>query len=74
MSQIGAPRHDPVPIGEVAAPPFARLPDPLTIFAQRTHCLRALAQGRASASTFWCVKPAIGALPSIRSCSVTKGR
>ena len=37
MSKAGAPRHDPVPIGEVAEPPFARLPDPLTIFVQRTH-------------------------------------
>jgi FdhE protein len=44
MSKVGAPRHDPVPIGEVAAPPFCRLPDPLTIFVQRTHRLRALAR------------------------------
>jgi FdhE protein len=45
MSKIDAPRHDPVPIGEVSAPPFARLPDPLTIFAQRTQRLRVLAGG-----------------------------
>lgn len=45
MSEIGAPRHDPVPIGEVAAPPFCRLPDPLKLFVQRTYRLRALAQG-----------------------------
>jgi FdhE protein len=44
MSKVGAPRHDPVPIGEVAEPPFARLPDPLTIFAQRTQRLRALSR------------------------------
>jgi FdhE protein len=42
MSKVDALRHDPVPIGEVAAPPFVRLPDPLTIFVQRTHRLRAL--------------------------------
>jgi len=45
MSKIDAPRHDPVPIGEVSAPPFARLPDPLTIFVQRTQRLRVLAGG-----------------------------
>jgi len=40
-----APRHDPVPIGEVSAPPFARVPDPLELFVARTHRLRALASG-----------------------------
>ena len=45
MSKVGAPRHDPIPIGEIAAPPFCRLPDPITLFAERTHRLRALAQG-----------------------------
>ena len=35
MSEIGAPRHDPVPIGDIATPPFARLPDPTTLFAKR---------------------------------------
>src|SRR5690242_1238207 len=45
MSKVDAPRHDPVPIGEVAAPPFCRLPDPLSLFAERTHRLRVLAQG-----------------------------
>jgi FdhE protein len=44
MSKVDAPRHDPVPIGEVAAPPFCRLPDPLKLFADRTHRLRVLAQ------------------------------
>jgi FdhE protein len=45
MSQAGAPRHDPIPIGEVSAPPFARGPDPLTLFAQRAARLRQLAVG-----------------------------
>jgi len=45
MSKVDAPRHDPVPIGEVAAPPFCRLPDPLSLFAERTHRLRVLAIG-----------------------------
>ena len=44
MSKIGAPRHDPVPIGEIATPPFARLPDPGTVFANRSERLRELAQ------------------------------
>src|SRR5215472_15480121 len=45
MTQVGAPRHDPIPIGEVAAPPFARLPDPGALFARRSARLRALADG-----------------------------
>jgi FdhE protein len=49
MSQIGAPRqppgHDPIPIGETAAPPFVRLPDPATLFARRSERFRALAEG-----------------------------
>jgi FdhE protein len=45
MSKVETPRHDPVPIGEVAAPPFAVLPDPLKLFAERTYRLRALANG-----------------------------
>src|ERR1044072_7357209 len=44
MSKVDAPRHDAVPIGEVAQAPFAVLPDPLKIFAERTQRLRALAQ------------------------------
>lgn len=44
MSEIGAPRHDPVPIGEVATPPFARLPDPTVLFKARAERLRFLAQ------------------------------
>src|SRR5262245_13211675 len=45
MSQVGAPKHDPIPIGEIAAPPFARVPDPLTMFAVRAGRLRTLAAG-----------------------------
>lgn len=42
---VGAPRHDPIPIGEVAEPPFARLPDPSTLFAARAERFNALAEG-----------------------------
>jgi len=45
MSKVDAPRHDPVPIGEVAQAPFAVLPDPLELFVVRTTRLRSLAQG-----------------------------
>jgi FdhE protein len=45
MSKAGAPRHDPIPIGEIAAPPFARPPDPLTLFATRSLRFRTLAEG-----------------------------
>jgi len=44
MNKPSTPRYDAVPIGRVAAPPFARLPDPLTIFAVRAGRLRALAE------------------------------
>src|SRR5215831_2357291 len=43
MTQVGAPRHDPIPIGEVATPSFVRLPDPGVLFAQRAQRLRTLA-------------------------------
>jgi FdhE protein len=45
MSKAGAPRHDPIPIGEIAAPPFVRLPDPLALFATRSLRFRTLAEG-----------------------------
>ena len=45
MSKAGAPRHDPVPIGEVATPPFARLPDPLSLFHARAERFLSLARG-----------------------------
>ena len=39
----GAVQPDPTIIGEVAAPPFVRLPDPTKLFVERTLRLRALA-------------------------------
>ncbi len=45
MSKADAPRHDPIPIGEIAAPPFARLPDPTSLFATRSLRFRTLAEG-----------------------------
>jgi len=44
-SSVGAPRHEPVPIGQLAEPPFARLPDPTTLFAVRAHRFHSLATG-----------------------------
>ncbi|MGA2126827.1 MAG: formate dehydrogenase accessory protein FdhE [Xanthobacteraceae bacterium] len=41
----GAPRRDPIPIGEIAEPAFARLPDPGRLFASRAERFRALAEG-----------------------------
>ncbi|MGE0737185.1 MAG: formate dehydrogenase accessory protein FdhE [Alphaproteobacteria bacterium] len=43
MTQIGAPPHNPVPIGEVSTPPFARLPDPAVMFAARAARFKSLA-------------------------------
>lgn len=45
MTQAGTIKHDPIPIGEVAKPPFARSPDPLAMFARRAARLRVLANG-----------------------------
>ena len=45
MTQVGPSNYDPIPIGEVAKPPFARLPDPLTMFVRRAKRLRVLADG-----------------------------
>ncbi len=45
MTQVGPTNYDQIPIGEVAKPPFARLPDPLTMFARRAKRLRALVGG-----------------------------
>src|ERR1700752_1845253 len=45
MTQVGAPKHAPIPIGDIAAPPFRRLPDPPTLFARRAGRLRTLAEG-----------------------------
>src|SRR5215469_9186880 len=43
MSNAGAPLHNPVPIGTVATPLFAVLPDPRTVFSNRAARLRQLA-------------------------------
>src|ERR1700710_2456845 len=43
MSKVGTPRHDAVPIGEIAQPPFARLPDPSMLFQARAERFQALA-------------------------------
>ena len=45
MSKAGTPRPDPTVIGDVAAPPFVRLPDPLALFAVRARRFRTLADG-----------------------------
>src|ERR1700684_547508 len=45
MSKAGAAGHDPIPIGEIVAPPFVRLPDPLMVFATRSLRFRTLAEG-----------------------------
>ncbi|MBS0246409.1 MAG: formate dehydrogenase accessory protein FdhE [Proteobacteria bacterium] len=45
MSGVSTPRHEPIPIGEVAEPPFARLPDPSTLFETRAARFRSLAEG-----------------------------
>jgi FdhE protein len=42
---VGGPLHDPIPIGEIAAPPFVSLPDPLTLFSRRAERFVALAAG-----------------------------
>ena len=43
--QIIPAGSDPTAIGEVSAPPFARLPDPSLLFARRAQRLAALAEG-----------------------------
>ncbi len=45
MTKTGAPERDPVVIGEVANPPFARLPDPTTHFRLRAQRFAILSQG-----------------------------
>jgi FdhE protein len=44
MTTAGSPRHDPIPIGEVATPSFARLPEPRILFAHRGERFRTLAR------------------------------
>src|ERR1700676_4959571 len=45
MAKAGASRHDPIPIGDVAKPPFARLPEPEVLFMRRAERFRTLADG-----------------------------
>ena len=45
MSGSPTPFNEPIPIGEVAKPPFARLPDPSSLFAERASRFKALAAG-----------------------------
>ncbi len=47
MTQTGQLPFDPIPIGDIAEPPFARLPDPVTMFARRAERFRSLANGSA---------------------------
>jgi FdhE protein len=44
MNKAGVPRHEPIPIGEIATPPFVRLPNPLSVFATRSLRFRALSE------------------------------
>ena len=44
MSDVSAPRGGAIPIGEVATPPFVRLPDPVTHFRQRAQRFMALSK------------------------------
>jgi FdhE protein len=43
MARAGTPLHEPIPIGDVATPPFVRLPDPRRLFADRAQRFRQLA-------------------------------
>jgi FdhE protein len=49
MNSVSAPRHEPIPIGEIAQPPFARLPDPAALFSARAERFRKLSEGHALA-------------------------
>lgn len=44
MGRKGAIVADPTAIGDVSSPPFARLPDPASLFSNRAQRLRALAE------------------------------
>jgi FdhE protein len=44
MSKGATPRHDPIPIGDVAKPPFARLADPAQLFRARARRFAAIAE------------------------------
>src|SRR4029453_18463442 len=45
MAKAGVPRHDPVPIGDVATPAFVRLPEPARLFGARANRFAQLAEG-----------------------------
>ncbi|SFM10285.1 FdhE protein [Bradyrhizobium sp. NFR13] len=45
MDKVDTPGRAPVPIGEIAEPPFVRLPDPSTLFQLRAERFRDLAVG-----------------------------
>ena len=45
MTKVGAPQHDPISIGEIPKPPFARVPDLATLFARRSARFSELAEG-----------------------------
>jgi FdhE protein len=45
MAKAGVPLHEPIPIGDVATPPFARLPDPCALFKIRGERFRVLVGG-----------------------------
>jgi FdhE protein len=45
MSKAGTLQPDPTMIGDVAEPPFARLPEPSALFATRAERFRAVAEG-----------------------------
>src|ERR1700733_6680147 len=47
MSEAGASARSPIPIGEVANPPFVRLPQPQTHFRLRAQRFAVLSQGHA---------------------------
>jgi formate dehydrogenase accessory protein FdhE len=49
MTTVGKSQGAAIDIGEVAAPPFVRLPVPQTMFAERASRLRTLASGHALA-------------------------
>jgi FdhE protein len=44
MVKVGTPKHEPVPIGDVATPAFVRLPDPASLFSARAQRFRKLAE------------------------------
>jgi FdhE protein len=44
MTQVDQTQFDPIPIGDVAKPPFVRLPDPSRLFTRRAQRLRSLAE------------------------------